>query len=187
MLWPAAIYWINELLANTWVWLIEMPVWILFWVMKLEHWQVQPVGLILSSRKLWGVTEIIHTSKAAGPCWVNTREEGNRHPLIQRPGRFTAVQFAWVETCCPFLPHSLPFPPSVLAFLSTYCDLLPPPALTSQEWQEQACLWKAGVKLGAAFLNVTWWKERSCSAWLSCCKCSTRVCPWTWVFSRLMH
>lgn len=49
MLWPGAIYWINELLTNTWVWLIEMPIWILFCVMKLEHWQVQPVGLSLSS------------------------------------------------------------------------------------------------------------------------------------------
>lgn len=40
-----------------------MPVWILSCVMKLEHWQVQPLGLILSSRKWWGVMEIIHTSK----------------------------------------------------------------------------------------------------------------------------
>jgi len=63
MPWPGAIYWINELLTNTWVWLIEMPVWILFYVMKLEHWQMQPVGLILSSKKWWEVTGIIHANK----------------------------------------------------------------------------------------------------------------------------
>lgn len=82
------------------------------------------------------------------------------------------------------LPHSLPFPPSALTFLSTYCDLLALPAMTSQEWQELACLWKAGVKLGATFLNIRCRKERPSTAWLSCYKCSARACPWTWIFSR---
>lgn len=84
MPWPKAVYWINELLTNTWVWLIEMPVWILLCIMKLEHWQVQPMGLFLSSRK-WQSTP----AKAAGLYWENSHTEGNRHIFLQWPGRFT--------------------------------------------------------------------------------------------------
>lgn len=89
MPWPKAIYWINELLTNTWVWLIEMPVWILLCIMKLEHWQVQPMALFLSSRKWQGITEVIHNSKECRIVLRKLSREGNSHLLIQWPGRFS--------------------------------------------------------------------------------------------------
>lgn len=119
MPWPKAIYWINELLTNTWVWLIEMPVWILLCIMKLEHWQVQPVGLFLSSRKWQGITEIIHTSKS---CRTVLRKlSQRRHLLIQWPGRFTSP----CHILCLFLLQLLLF--------YVFTDLLSP-----LQWQAKS-------------------------------------------------
>lgn len=122
-----------------------------------------------------------HPAKAAGPCWVKSHGEGNRHLSIQWSGRVTAMQFPGVKTCCPFLPRSLPFPPS--AYFSAYLRWFIATTCNDQSRVAGAgFLRKAGVKLRPTFLNVRCRKERPCSAWLSCYKCSARICPWTWVW-----
>lgn len=169
MPWPGAIYWINELLTNTWAWLIEMPVWILFCVMKLEHWQMQPVGLILSFKKWWEVTGIIHATKAAGLCWVHSQGEDTKHLLLHLPGRFAARHFSWVKSYWPYIATLFAFLPSALTFLTAYCDLLPKPAITNLDWcaTEDWC----GIQSS--------WKESLC---IVCWACS-----WIYVFSGLIH